>query len=206
MVAAGLVQSKAPRITGDPRILIDRASAHYINVNESYPGLTQVSHASCAMQCISCSALFSNLFLFPQENIDPPIYTIRGFLTPAECKLLQEQGTPGLARSVVVDGVDGISTSKSRTSSSCSLLKSDTEWLVDRITSLTGRPGETQEPPQVARYNAGEFYKAHLDAFDLTTEAGRRCYLEGRREGRRWEERVRRVGGSSQTQLKTKGC
>ena len=185
MAAAMEVETTLPEpvpITGppwDPRILIDRAAARYIPINESYPGLTKVGQGPSADVKGDRHDGSVHMTGHAQVNVDPPIFTVRGFLSPAECKRLQDQGAPGLVRSVVVDAVGGISPSSTRTSSSCFLLKSETVWLAERIAALTGRPPETHEPPQVARYNAGEFYKAHFDAFDLASESGRGCYLTG---------------------------
>jgi len=36
-----------------------------------------------------------------------------------------------------------------------------------------------QEPPQVARYEPGQFYLAHFDAFDVTSGPGRECVATG---------------------------
>lgn len=52
MAAAMEVETTLPEpvsITGppwDPRILIDRAAARYIKINESYPGLAKVGQGS----------------------------------------------------------------------------------------------------------------------------------------------------------------
>lgn len=44
---------------------------------------------------------------------------------------------------------------------------------------MTKAPRANFEPAQVCRYDYGQFYKAHYDAFDLTTQPGRRCAETG---------------------------
>ncbi len=73
----------------------------------------------------------------------------------------------------------GKSPAPSRTSESCYLQKTETKWLADKILALIGKPQTTHEPPQVARYLAGQYYRAHYDAFDMTTEPGRECSKVG---------------------------
>ena len=110
---------------------------------------------------------------------DPPIYAVENFLTPEECQLLISAGAPGLSRSIVVDAKDGKSPAPSRTSESCYLLKSSTEWLHARVAALTGMPSVTHEPPQIARYTPNQFYLAHWDAFDITSSSGVECVATG---------------------------
>lgn len=113
-------------------------------------------------------------------SADPPLYAVPGFLTPAECDALIAAAAPGLHRSIVVDGAAGQAPAPSRTSESCYLLKSDTAWLAAKVAALLGgAPPACQEPPQVARYTAGQFYLPHFDAFDLRTQPGRECVHTG---------------------------
>jgi len=109
----------------------------------------------------------------------PPIFTVDGFLSPAECSALMAAGSAGLKRSIVVDGAAGKSAAPSRTSESCYLPKDETGWLAARVAALLGKPAATQEPPQVARYTAGQHYLPHFDAFDVTTGPGRECCATG---------------------------
>ena len=132
----------------------ERSRASWQPVDASFPGLSRV----CA---------------------DPPVYEIEGFLTPAEVETVLAAGVPGLRRSIVVDGTAGKSAAPSRTSESCYLDKAPFRWLAERVAALTGKAPETQEPCQVARYRAGQFYLAHFDAFDVTTAPGRECVATG---------------------------
>lgn len=50
---------------------------------------------------------------------------------------------------------------------------------MEKVERLTNKPIPTHEPPQVARYQHGEFYRPHFDAFDLATGPGRECCLNG---------------------------
>ena len=110
---------------------------------------------------------------------DPPIYVVPNFLNEVECTGLAAAAQPNLHRSIVVDGVAGKSPAPSRTSESCYLTKESTTWLAQRVAALVGKPASTQEPPQVTRYLCGNYYLAHYDAFDVTTEPGRECLNAG---------------------------
>ena len=110
----------------------------------------------------------------------PPVFTVRGFLSPDECALLIESGRANLRRSIVVDGKAGKSPAPSRTSESCYLHKESTAWLAERIEQLLpGKGAPTHEPPQVARYLSGQYYLPHFDAFDMATGPGRECAMTG---------------------------
>lgn len=132
----------------------DRPTAQYVAVNPAYPGVRKA-------------------------NDVPPMYAVENFLSPEECALLIDSGRKGLKRSIVVDGQAGKSAAPSRTSESCYLLKEQTVWLADKINALIGKPQETHEPPQVARYVKDQYYLAHFDAFDVTTAPGRECCATG---------------------------
>jgi prolyl 4-hydroxylase len=93
--------------------------------------------------------------------------------------LLIAEGEPFLKRSIVVDGKEGKTSAPSRTSQSTFLRKERTAWLSDKVAALTGRPPSTHEPAQVCRYESGQQYAAHYDAFDLTSEPGRACAATG---------------------------
>ena len=109
---------------------------------------------------------------------DPPIFQIENFLSDEECDALMATGLKNLKPSVVVDKSGKISM-QSRTSSSCYLSKVDMKWLHERVLSLTGCPVGNQEAVQVAKYEEGQLYMAHYDAFDTTTETGRECMKTG---------------------------
>lgn len=74
----------------------------------------------------------------------------------------------------------GKSAAPSRTSESCYLSKTSQSWFHQKIALLTGKAPSTHEPAQVARYQGGQFYLAHFDAFDVTTGPGRECALTGK--------------------------
>lgn len=58
-------------------------------------------------------------------------------------------------------------------------MKAEQAWLHEKVEALTTKPRATHEPPQVARYEGGQFYLAHFDAFDMATVPGRECALTG---------------------------
>lgn len=132
----------------------ERGSISFISINEAFPGVRRVSR-------------------------DPPIYEVPNFLSDAEIAAIMTTGVPGLARSIVVDAAAGKSAAPSRTSESTYLDKAAFAWLGAKVSALTGKPFETQEPPQLARYEEGQFYLPHFDAFDATAESGRECIATG---------------------------
>jgi len=150
---------------------------------ESVPVPVVTNHAAARYQAVE--GQFPGL---ARENDVPPIWSVRGFLSPAECEQLMEAARAQLKRSIVVDGRAGKSAAPSRTSESCYLAKGagaeagnhPTAWLNERVSRLLpGKPASTHEPTQVARYLPGQFYRAHFDAFDVTTGPGRECLLTG---------------------------
>lgn len=83
-----------------------------------------------------------------------------------------------LIRAPVVGAGNG-ELSTSRTSSTCYFAREDVPCLISRVCALTGKPVEHIELPQVGRYMADQEYKQHYDAFDLSTEDGRRFAENG---------------------------
>ncbi|CAM9687305.1 unnamed protein product [Ectocarpus fasciculatus] len=69
--------------------------------------------------------------------------------------------------------------SESRTSSSCFLAREDLPTVCHKVMTLTGKPIEHLELPQVGRYYTSQKYANHWDAFDLNTEDGRRFAQNG---------------------------
>jgi prolyl 4-hydroxylase len=51
--------------------------------------------------------------------------------------------------------------------------------LAERVAAIVGLPLENAESFQVIRYDAGQEYRAHFDAYDLDTERGQRCCARG---------------------------
>ncbi len=54
-----------------------------------------------------------------------------------------------------------------------------TSRVAERIADIIGLPIENAESLQVIRYDAGQEYRAHFDAYDLDTERGQRCCQRG---------------------------
>lgn len=54
-----------------------------------------------------------------------------------------------------------------------------THRVAERIASVVGLPLEHAESYQVIRYDSGQEYRAHFDAYDLDTERGQRCCKRG---------------------------
>jgi prolyl 4-hydroxylase len=125
----------------------------YNGVNPNYPGL-KVLHNS------------------------PPVFCVENFLNPAECDFLVGAAHDAFGPAPVVGKGTG-EISPSRTSSTCYLAREDLPDLLRKITLLTGKPVDHCELPQVGRYLPSQQYLQHYDAFDLTTEDGRRFASNG---------------------------
>jgi prolyl 4-hydroxylase len=125
----------------------------YNGVNLSYPGLRML-------------------------NAQPPIFCVDEFLTDFECSFLIEHAQDSFGPAPVV-GKGAGEVSPSRTSSTCYLAREDLPDILRKISILTGKPIEHCELPQVGRYFPSQQYLQHFDAFDLSTEDGRRFALNG---------------------------
>jgi len=125
----------------------------YNGVNPHYPGL-RVVHQS------------------------PPIFAVDNFLTPHECDFLIHSALDSFGPAPVV-GKGAGEISPSRTSSTCYLAREDVPDVMRKVTALTGKPMEHCELPQVGRYLPSQQYLQHYDAFDLSTEDGRRFAANG---------------------------
>jgi len=69
--------------------------------------------------------------------------------------------------------------SPSRTSSTSFLAREDLPGYMRKVCMLTGKPAAHCELPQVGRYLSTQRYVQHYDAFDLTSEDGRRFAQNG---------------------------
>jgi prolyl 4-hydroxylase len=111
-------------------------------------------------------------------NEKPPIFCVDNFLTEYECKFLIEHASDSFGPAPVV-GKGAGEVSPSRTSSTCYLAREDLPDILRKISLLTGKPYDHCELPQVGRYFPTQQYLQHYDAFDLSTEDGRRFAMNG---------------------------
>lgn len=122
------------------------------------------------------------------QSLLPAIAVCENVLTPSECAALIDLGhAEGLTRSDVVDdeGGDGV-VHPERTSSGMAFARRD-EGLVqqidDRLARLTQWPTENGEPLQMLRYQRGEEYRPHYDAFLDTVGGNKNKEHGGQRVG-----------------------
>lgn len=125
----------------------------YNGVNPAYPGLHVV-------------------------NTQPPIFCVDNFLTEFECDFLIHHAQDSFGPAPVV-GKGAGEVSPSRTSSTCYLAREDLPDILRKVSCLTGKPVEHCELPQVGRYWPSQQYLQHYDAFDMSTEDGRRFAANG---------------------------
>jgi len=136
-----------------PPLAIPSASPAYNGVNLQYPNLRVLSHS-------------------------PPMYAVDDFLTPQECQFLIQNAQDSFGPAPVVGkGVGEVS--PSRTSSTCYLAREDLPDVLRKVSMLTNKPVQHCELPQVGRYFPTQQYLQHYDAFDLTSEDGRRFAANG---------------------------
>lgn len=109
---------------------------------------------------------------------DPPVFAVDQFLTPIECQFLVAVASDSFGPAPVV-GKGAGEVSASRTSSTCYLSREDLPDLMRKVSLLTGKPIEHCELPQVGRYLPSQQYLQHFDAFDTSSEDGRRFASNG---------------------------
>ena len=103
---------------------------------------------------------------------------MENFLATHECDFLIQAAQDSFQPAPVVGKGSG-EISPSRTSSTCYLDRHDVPDLMRKVSLLTGKPVEHCELPQVGRYYPSQQYLQHFDAFDLSTEDGRRFAQNG---------------------------
>lgn len=118
-------------------------------------------------------------------NLDPRVYTISDFLSPTECKsIIARAKGENMARARVSGPQEGV-VSDARTNSVCWVNHTKDEAftrIAKRVAGLVGMPLSHAESFQVIHYLPGAEYRGHFDAFDPTTETGRRNWgLGGQR-------------------------
>ena len=126
---------------------------YYNGVNPTYPGLSLV-------------------------NRHPPIFAVEQFLSHNECDFLVGAAHDSFGPAPVV-GKGAGEVSPSRTSSTCYLAREDLPNLLRKVSLLTGVALDQCELPQVGRYLPTQQYLQHCDAFDLSSEDGRRFAANG---------------------------
>ena len=112
---------------------------------------------------------------------EPRIWTLDGLLTPAECEHIIAIAEPGLRRAEVSGDTAG-QRSQGRTNAVV-WVHHDTDpttaAICQRIADLVDLPLAHAESMQVICYDVGQEYRAHFDAYDLSTPRGQRCCARG---------------------------
>ena len=112
---------------------------------------------------------------------EPLIHVFDDFLTPAECAHLRTLGEPGQTRAVVSSGNQGV-TSTGRTNGVAWVphkASPTSHRIALRISQLVGLPLVHAESFQVIHYAQTQEYRPHFDAYDPSTERGKRCCARG---------------------------
>ena len=110
---------------------------------------------------------------------NPPLYIIDDFLNRTQCQALIQCSSDHMILAPVVGKGNG-EVSNARTSSTCFLFREDCPSIVNNVSKLLmNKPISHIELPQVGRYNANQEYQNHYDAFDTSTEDGKRFASNG---------------------------
>jgi hypothetical protein len=119
----------------------------YNGVNPNYPGVRMVCN-------------------------NPPMVVVDNFLTPEECQfMIHAAGDSWTPAPVVGRGSGELSTA--RTSSTCYLAREDVPNLMRKVSTLTGKPIEHCELPQVGRYlSSQQYHQVSL----LSSQRAEFCY------------------------------
>ncbi len=112
---------------------------------------------------------------------DPLVGYIDGVLSSQECQHIINAAEGRMSRALVSVGKEG-TISDGRTGSNTWLSHdsdSRVHAIAQRIADLVGLPLENAEALQVIHYGKKQEYRAHYDAYDLTSERGQRCCKRG---------------------------
>ncbi|MBF0193434.1 MAG: 2OG-Fe(II) oxygenase [Magnetococcales bacterium] len=108
---------------------------------------------------------------------DPLIRVVDNFFTKQECEWVIDKAKPKMKRAVVSSADQGVKSS-GRTGSVAWFSHDDdkvVDGLTSRVAKLADLPLEYSESLQVLHYGPEQLYRTHWDAYDLTTERGKRC-------------------------------
>lgn len=112
---------------------------------------------------------------------EPLVHLYDELLTPVECAHIIELARPKMRRSQV-SGPTGGQLSQGRTNA-LTWVRHDTDEVVlataTRIAARVGLPLAHAESLQVIHYEAGQEYRPHFDAYDMSTEKGQRYTQRG---------------------------
>ncbi|HWK54791.1 MAG TPA: 2OG-Fe(II) oxygenase [Hyphomicrobiales bacterium] len=114
-------------------------------------------------------------------NEDPAIWLFENYASAEEMAALQEAAFEKLAPAEV-SGSKGGYISEGRSGSNCWVPHGHSvlvRQLAGRIAALVGIPLTNAESFQVVYYGSGQEYRAHFDAWETSTERGRRCMARG---------------------------
>ena len=120
---------------------------------------------------------------FPGANIiseKPIIFTIDNFISKEECEEILRHNYKDISRAKV-NSEDGGKISDARTAYHKWFSFRDHIFRVvgNRVFSYVGVDLCNSEKPSIIRYLPGEEYKAHYDAFDVTTDRGKKTTSKG---------------------------
>lgn len=120
---------------------------------------------------------------FPNANIiseKPIIFTVDNFISKEECEEVLRHNYKNISRAKV-SSEEGGRISDVRTAYHKWFTFRDHIFRVigNRVSSYIGVSLRNSEKPSIIRYLPGEEYKAHYDAFDVTTKVGKKNATKG---------------------------
>lgn len=140
--------------------------------------MSQLSHATGA------DVAAAQKDQLPDANVlseEPLVYYLDDFITAEECASIIALAQDKMTRAVVAGGKEGVE-SKGRTNSVAWVPHNTndmTKAVSEKVAKTVGVPVEHAESFQVIHYLPGAEYRTHYDAFDVTTETGRRVMKKG---------------------------
>jgi prolyl 4-hydroxylase len=116
-----------------------------------------------------------------QLHADPAVWVFDGFASRSETAALRAAAVDLLKPAQLSGAMSGY-LGAGRTGENCWVRHDHgpvIKRLAMRVSDLVGLPLNQAESFQVVHYGPGQEYRAHYDAWDASTESGRRCMARG---------------------------
>lgn len=116
-----------------------------------------------------------------QHNTAPGVWTLDSCVNSTEAEAICEIASDKMTKAVVSGSKSGVM-SKGRTNSVAWVkhgTNTITKSVADRVATIVGIPLDNAENFQVIRYEPGQEYRPHFDAYNAESERGQRTMKNG---------------------------